>query len=393
MFVKFILIILLLSIYLINFQFFLLGALAIKPIHLFALVYFIIFIFKKQSLKSKIKFIFILLIILLGYFNSIDKVEFWKSFILVFLSVALIIFGPDLIRKVSIEKKIQFFSFVFKSYVYVVLYGLFQFFTKNFFGLDLLYNNLGPFQFHPHFDNDLFGFTRATSIFYEPSVFGWVTNLVLSLMIIYKERIGMPSIVFYKYLIIFLLGLLVSLSSSAFVSLILICTVYFFIKYKRRVLYLVIIIPFIIIIVWFLLPYLRINEIDTEKSSGYARLILPFLNLEEVINVYPFLGRGLGQFGIDDVKLAFDGVIHNSIFGFFITFGLSGIFLLFMAIKKIHIHYKYDPLSILLWLNLLSILSATGSFLSLELPFIYLIIIAILSIMDINNKYSQNQIQ
>lgn len=362
-----------------------LGSVAIKPVHIFAIIYFIVLIPQKKTVKSIIKFNVILTIILLGYFNAIDKVEFWKSFVLTFLSITLIIFGPILIRKVSLEKKMQFFIFIFKSYVYVVIYGLLQFITKNFFGLDFLYNNLGAFQFHPHFENELFGLTRATSFFYEPSVFGWVTNLIISLLLVFKDRVGIANNIFYKYVIIYLIGLMVSLSSSAFSSLILILIIYFFIKSNRKAYFFLFSLPIIITIVWFIMPYLRITEIETENTSGYARLIFPFLNLEEVIKVYPYFGRGLGQFGVDDLSLVFDGIIHNSIFGFFISFGLSGLIIFIMALRRLRTYIILENISIIVWLNLILIFSTTGSFLSLELPFVYLIMYTLFSTINSDN--------
>jgi hypothetical protein len=383
---KFILSILIFSIYLINIQFFFVGTLAFKPIHVFAVIYTGLFFFKVPSLKNIIFFLFISLLVFLGYFNALDKVEFWKSFFMLTLSLGLIFFGPNLIRKISYDRKINFFYFLFSSYKYVVLYGFIQFISKNFLGVDFLYNNLGQFQYHPHYDNDLFGFTRATSVFYEPSVFGWVSNLIITILLVFRERIGMPNRIFFKFLVIFLIGLLVSLSSSAFVSFIVIYIIFLAIKYKRKKIYIFLFLPLIFLIIWLVLPYLRIEEFNDENTSGYSRVIFPFLNLLDVLKTYPYFGRGLGQIGVNDMKLFYDGVIHNSIYGFFITFGFSGLILFMIVLRKFYTYIKRDSISILLWLNLILILSTTGSFLSLELPFIYLIVYTLFSVLIGDNR-------
>jgi hypothetical protein len=86
------------------------------------------------------------------------------------------------------------------------------------------------------------------------------------------------------------------------------------------------------------------------------------------------------------MKLFYDGVIHNSIYGFFITFGFSGLILFMIVLRKFYTYIKRDSISILLWLNLILILSTTGSFLSLELPFIYLIVYTLFSVLIGDNR-------
>ena len=387
---KFLLKLLILSIYLINIKLFMIGSVAFKPIHIFGFIFFLIFIIRKQTIKNVIIFIIILIVVLFGYFNALDKVEFWKSLVILTLSLALLLFGPNIISGIRNEIKLKFFKFIFRSYIYVVLYGLIQFGTKNFFGLDLFYNNLGKFQFHPHYQNDLFGFSRATSIFYDPSVYAWVTNLIITLLIIFKDKIGINRSLFFKYLTCFFLGLISSLSSSGFVAFFLIIIVYYFIKYRKKNVYLVILSPLFLVGIWLLFPYLRLSEITSENTSGYARIVFPLLNLIEVFNTYPIFGRGIGQFGVEDPSLLYDGVIHNSIYGFFISFGISALLLFFICLKRFYSHISSDPIWLLLWLNLLLIFTTTGSFLSLELPFIYLIIFTLYSLV---NHHNDNQIK
>lgn len=370
------------SIYLINIQLFMLGAVALKPIHIFGFVFFIISNIQRPSIKNIVKFFIVLLVVFLGYFNAIDKTEFWKSFILIFLGLGLLLFAPNLISNFKVERKIRFFYFVFKSYVVIVLYGVIQFFAKNFLGSDFLYNNLGQFQFHPHYENDLFGFSRATSIFYEPSVFAWVTNLIISILLIYQKKIGFSRKIFLVYLFIYLLGLLVSLSSSGLLSLIVITLVYYVSVYGIRLKKIVLFGPIFFGIVLLALPYLRLSEIVTENTSGFNRVVFPFLNLLEVLKNYPFFGRALGQFGVEDNKLLYDGVIHNSVYGLFISFGLSSLVLIAFAFHRFYTHLKSDLIWAVLWLNLLFIFSSTGSFLSLELPFIYLIIFTLYNLVN-----------
>lgn len=362
------------SLYFINFQFFMIGSVALKPIHIFGFVYLVIFLIRGSSLKSFLPFLFITIIILFGYFNAIEQLEFWKSFVLFIMSMVVVCFGPQIIQSITSIKKIRFFRWFFRSYQVVVAYGVVQFVLKNFYGSDMLYNNLGDYQFHPHYFNELFGFSRATSIFYEPSVFGWVTNLVISTLFVYRDRVGLENAKFYKYLVIYFTGLIVSLSSSAFLSLILISSTYYLIKNRSKTIYSFVFIPIVVVGVWYLSPYLRLLEIGRENTSGYARVVSPFLNLIEVIRIYPFFGRGLGQFGVEDNGLQYDGIIHNSVYGFVISFGLSSIALFFFAIRRFMSFVKNDKIWAVMWLNLLLIFAATGSFLSLELPFVYLLI-------------------
>lgn len=372
--VRILLKILIYSLYFINIQFFFIGSVAIKPIHFFGLIYLIVFMVRQVPVKTILVFLLLSLVVLVGISNAVDEIDFLKSFVLFIISLALLLFGPKLIATFSYKEKIDFFKHVFNSYRLVVFYGLLQFILKNVFGSDLLYNNLGSFQFHPHYHNDLFGYSRATSVFYEPSVFGWVTNLVICALVIFRDKIGMERKTFLNSLFIYLIGLLVSLSSSAFASFFLLAVVYFMIKNRSKVIFIILFLPIIFLGLGLLTPYFRLSEIGTENTSGYARVIWPFLNLVEVFEHYPGLGRGLGQFGVEDNNLLYDGVIHNSVFGFLITFGFSSVILIYFAFIRLLNHIKHDLLWLVPWICLFSIFSTTGSFLSLELPFVYLFI-------------------
>lgn len=362
------------ALYFINVQFFFIGSIAIKPIHFFGFGYFLIFLLRGSSIKNIFEFALMACVVLLGVINAVDIVEFWKSYVLFLLSLALLIFGPEFISSFKLSTKISFLNFIFISYKWIVLYGVLQFMLKNIFGSDLLYNNLGVFQYHPHYENELFGLSRATSIFYEPSVFGWVTNLIICALVVFRDKIGIERKTFLNSLFIYLIGLLVSLSSSAFASFFLLVVVYFIIKNRSKGIYILLFLPIFILGLGLLAPYLRLSEIGTENTSGYARVIWPFLNLIEVFELYPVLGRGLGQFGVEDNSLLYDGVIHNSIYGFLISFGLSSVILISFAFIRLLNYLKHDLLWLVLWICLFSIFSTTGSFLSLELPFVYLLI-------------------
>jgi hypothetical protein len=286
----------------------------------------------------------------------------------------ILFFLPSIIAKVEYNFKILFFKFIFTSYCYVIIYGLVQFFFINVFSLDILYNNFGIFQYHPHFQNDLFGLSRATSIFYEPSVFAWATNLIIVLFVYLRKNLQFKKNKYYLYLFIYFSGLLVTISSSGFLTFSFLL-LFYYLSYKASILRnLVIFIPFFAFLVTVLYPFFRLDEIAEQNTSGYARLFFPFLNLLEVLNKYLFFGRGLGQFGVDDSSLNYDGVIHNSVLGIIITFGLSSIFYLMIFFIKIKKYYILSKKSIILWVNLILIFFSTGSFLSLELPIIYVII-------------------
>jgi hypothetical protein len=381
------------SLYFINIQFFFIGNVAIKPIHFFGIGYLSVFLLRGTSFKNILKFLIVASIVLFGILNAVDVVEFWKSYVSFLLSLALLVFGPELISTFQLKTKINFLNYVFVSYKWVVFYGVIQFVMKNVFGSDLLYNNLGIFQYHPHYENELFGFSRATSLFYEPSVFGWVTNLIISSLVMFKEKIGMKKETFFSSLILYLIGLFVSLSSSAFASFFLLAFVYMIIKNRNKGIYIVFFLSIFFVGFALVAPYLRLSEISTENTSGYARVIWPFLNLLEVFEHYPISGRGLGQFGVEDNNLLYDGVIHNSVYGFMISFGLSSVILISFAIIRLLNYLKHDRLWLILWVCLFSIFSSTGSFLSLELPFVYLLIFTLFNVskqVDIKVQFNAN---
>lgn len=365
-----------LGLILINIKLFNIGDAAFKPIHVIVITTIILGISRGINLK---RFIIMLIYAIIPWFSIINVVsfsDFVSTYLIYLMSLMLIFIGisPALITDANVIQKM--FKILFRTFNFSAIYGIIQFLLANIFGNFNLYNNLGRFQFHPHYYNRIFGIDRATSIYIEPSVFAWVavTILVLALYLMNTPIMGKKEL---KHTVILATtSVLISFSASGFVSYFLVILLYTFNKKSnyKTILFSWILVSALLLIIIFQptqLRYLRLTEISRPNTSGYARIIEPFYAMREVFANYPLTGRGLGQIGVYDLNLTYNVYINNSLYGIVITFGILTILYAVPIGISFYRFIKQDKLTLILFANLVLIFISTGSFLSLEMPLIY----------------------
>jgi hypothetical protein len=294
------------------------------------------------------------------------------------LTAAFFFFAiPFLNRTLSSAEKIFALRVAFGFMTLAGAFGVFQFFANNFMGLGI-YNFFGPLQAHPHFGNTILGIDRSTSVFIEPSQFAWVSLFFIALAAyLYKNRveIGLPRWRWHLLVVIF--GLLASLSAVGYIGFVILAAILVFEERGRlssRYLYGVS--AFLGGLVGLVLTgayrFLRLDTIAVEGTSGFQRLIAPFLALRDTLEHYPLLGRGLGQQGVADLLLAnSEEIIHNAVFGFWIVFGLFGGALILFFFAQSYIKNLWAGKAAILPLFMLAYMYlSTGAFIALEIPFL-----------------------
>ncbi|UYZ21795.1 O-antigen ligase family protein [Mesobacillus jeotgali] len=134
------------------------------------------------------------------------------------------------------------------------------------------------------------------------------------------------------------------------------------------------------------------NEINASGTSGYERINSPWQYVVSTFNYFPFLGRGLGQEGnVDPIGVIglYEGV-HNSLFGIFVSFGLSAlvyiIYFIYYFVRKI----KMDIDFLILMVALLGIYASTGAYLSLD-TFVVLVLVLFIGDLTKNSRFIINK--
>lgn len=368
---------------LLNIQLFDVGA-AVKPAHIIVILIILSAIYNNFKInKPKILLIYIF-VPLLGLSNIISLYEFIKTYVVYILSSILIMVGLQYYKNIDKAILKKMFTVFFRAFNITAAYGIVQFLSANIFKNLSLYNNLGSFQFHPHLDNSLFGLYRATSIYIEPSVFAWVCTTVFVILYYLRncEILKKEEYIFTGAMCVS--GIAAAISSSGFLGSIAIGISIIFTKKRNKInsALLISILAFSIIVLIFkpsLLRFLRLEEIMRENTSGYKRLVEPLFAMAETMKMYPLAGRGLGQIGVQNSDLIYNIGIHNSFYGIFITFGMSAFIYIIPIAYKIYSYIKNDKTALPLFVNILYVFSATGSFLSLEIPVIYCLCVLAIS--------------
>jgi hypothetical protein len=332
------------------------------------------------NLRRAIGFTLLCTIPLASIGNVVSYSNFLTSYCMWVLVSAAAVF-PTYTLSVSsretVEKTIEYFLVVIR---FASIIGIVQFGVNNYTSVQL-YDFYGPLQAHAHADNAVSGIQRATSIFIEPSFFGWVMLVSIALYTYLKRYRLITSKRFYFGILICGAGLICSFSASAFVGVLLFAIGVNF-RYVKT--------TGSVVLAGFLISmlttgalalaadFLRLSSVMVEGSSGYARVLVPWLSVQDALAVYPFFGRGLGQQDIEDFRLTFSGLpIFNAAFGFWVVFGILGGILvassLYWSLRKT---VSAIPGKALLFFPFLYYYFVTGSFVSLENIFILYILIS-----------------
>lgn len=357
---------------------------AIKPAHFIVGIIILNAILKKFKVNNLIVSLFYILVPLLSLSNIMSLKEFVQTFAIYIMSCFLLLISLQYYKDIDKASLKKMFIIFFRAFNLTVIYGIIQFLLANIFKNTSLYNNLGVFQYHPHYDNRLYGFYRAASIYIEPSVFAWVCTTVFVILYYLRnnEIIKKEEYIFTEIMCIS--GVIVAISASGFLGSILIFLSILLTKNRsKEVVTLIVAILALSMILIFTYPeffdFLRLDEIMHKGTSGYGRFGQPLLAMMETIKMYPLTGRGLGQIGVYNPELQYNIAIHNSLFGVFITFGMSA---LLYIIPIMYNTYKYilnDKNTLTLFVNIFYVFITTGSFLSLEIPVIYCLIVLAIS--------------
>lgn len=343
----------------------------IRPMDFVMPICSIIFLVSNKKIHGVFGSLVFLLLPLFGLVNAIDKQGFVSSFAYYFIEVLFIlafIVNSNLILPMR-KKKILLLSF--RLMMLSVIFGLVQFLLANIFGSRMLYNCFGFFQYHKNYVNSMLGFVRACSIFYEPSVFGWMCVSfygINELVDVGQNRI--------LYRFVLLVGIAISLSASAILALFALAIIILFVDKKGRFFH------FSLVMISIILLFathvdasslLRLDSVNMVGTSGYNRLSYPFEAAIQTINAYPLFGRGLGQIGVIDEKIQNYSEIFNSIFGIIVLFGASGILIYAFVIRYFAKWILVSKKTILLCFLIIYLLFSNGSFLTLDFPIVFAI--------------------
>ncbi len=356
---------------------------AIKPIHIviiLASIYCIVC--ERMYLKDIAIGTLFLALPLLPIFRINDLTEWLKSYVIYAL---MCVFLATAMRYVIAEVQVNYKKHLKLLLVTIALtqiLGVIQFVCMNFFDYFWLRNIWGEYQFHRNQFGMSYGFYRAYSLFYEPSVFAWVTFTSFALLLFFEKKTISPK-ARMAFLILDVVAMACSLSAAGFTIMLVIMFIFIFVRtpnlYRRlKGLFFVLLgIAAVIMLTDILKPLKRIFiELSIPGMSGYERVITPILYAKEALYNYPLFGRGLGQEGYVDAVgvIGRYATVHNSIFGIVMCFGFSSVFLFIPAITYAVKRIKENPYWILLAINIAGIYISNGGFCSLD-TFLFLIII------------------
>lgn len=355
---------------------------ALKPVHFVMIIASAYcFMFKKKHATDIFVGMMFLIIPVFPLTRINDINEWFKSYMIYFI---ICVFMMTALRYVIAEMQLNY-SYHLKLLVYIIAFvevlGIIQFICMNFFGYFFLQNFWGSFQFHFNSFGESNGFLRAYSLFHEPSFFALVCNTSLAILLfLNNDLFSTRKKVFL--ILLSLISVVCSIAVSGIVISMVLIVLYLLLKSKRpeKILFYLIIAFMAFLAIWFftdlLDPLDRIaDELQTEGTSGYERMVTPFLYVEKVFEHYPIFGRGLGQEG--DVDLI--GIIgrytgiQNSLIGIVSTFGLSVLFFYIPAIVYSIRKTKENRFWLILLVNIIGIYASTGAWCSLD-TFLFLVL-------------------
>jgi hypothetical protein len=327
----------------------------------FSLANFTILFFFYYYLKSNNKFVYIsylsiiayFLILALLFFDSLKFIEFLKSFLLT--SIMLLVFISSLNKPIknenfNLQKVITIIG------VIIVLFELIQISEFLIFGTSNSWFVLDKFSISTATDISRFqavnflSFMRPISFYHEPSYLG----IVLLIFLICANELKVKQIFIYIYII----GILISFSTTALLFLILYLIIKNFnnIKNFTLIFFTILILSLFFIDQDILNNVFRFSEIFNAGTSGNERLIGPldFL-IDQFYNKHHYFGIPLGQS---------DLVFNNSFYLLFLYFGILTPFILFIFIGYIVFKFKSNSLKYLL--AFFSLLFLSGAIFTLE---------------------------
>lgn len=342
-----------------------------RPMELLLPICSFVFLLSQKRIKGFVGFLFFSIFPLLSLFNVVSGSNFFFSYALYFLEIFFLFAFATNIDGISPYRREAMIRLTFQLMFVCVVFGAVQFVFANVFRTKIFYNFLGNFQYHPNYENELAGITRACSIFYEPSVFGWMCVFVYAL----NEFINIgQNKMFYR--IFLMVGIAISFSSSAIVGLGGLILFASFTSKKGRIFGIFVLLAGILLILVSntnIFSFLRLNTVGTEGSSGYNRLTYPIDATIQTFKVYPLFGRGLGQIGIYDSKIKNYSDVFNAVFGIFVTFGLSGLFIYLFLFKYFAKWMMVNRTSMVFCYTIIFLLLSNGSFVTLEFPIIFVL--------------------
>lgn len=345
----------------------------LRPLEIIVPLVVVIFLMKIGSMKFNPLYIVMTILPLFGLFNVIDLKSFLESYAFYFLEIFVLYAILENSHKIPDGIKYRTIELTLKLFILCTIYGLVQFALANFLNNMSLYNSFGWFQYHKHYDNQLQGIIRATSIFYEPSVFGWMSVFVFCL----NEYFFVKKFNTIVRICTFV-AVAISFSSSAILGMLLVFVLNIFVQKNRQNGFVYIVLLLITILIGSFMriewnSLFRLNTISSLGSSGYNRVTYPFIAMLQSLKIYPIFGRGLGQISVFDVSIGNSGQIYNAIFGIIVSFGISSLIVYSQMLKVFLKWLKLDFSSIIFIALILFLLFSNGSFLTLEFPVIGII--------------------
>lgn len=375
-----------LCLFLSNFSLFSIMGQKIRPLEVVVPIIYLVVNFR--TFKMKPMAILMLLLPFGAYFSLVDCSSFASSYIFFVIEVFVLYLAIGTSKYVDTERKEKIIVFVLKLFIFCAYWGMAQFILANFLGSKALYNCFGSLQYHPHYENTLLGMVRATSIFYEPSVFGW-----MSLFVYVLNQYTRFEKYYKKINVLVVISLVISFSSSAIVGFGIIFIIELMDNTKKNSFVLRVLLLFVVAVLLGVSginieSMLRLNTLNVEGSSGFNRVQYPFDAMIQTLKAYPLFGRGIGQIGIYDPSIENYSYIYNSIFGIIVTFGVSGLLIYQQIFSVFRRWYKINKHTIVSSVLILYLLISNGSFLTLEFPVIMIILNYAIEYCELGNKKS-----
>lgn len=358
----------------------------LKPVHFFVILA-ILYCMIAKPIKPRHFLVGICFLILpvLPLYRINDVMEWLKSYV---IYVLICLFFTFAIRHFIAEFKKNYNNYIMLTLnviLFMQVLGIIQFISMNLFGYFLFQDFWGRFQFHYSQFGMSGGLYRAYSLFYEPSVFAWVSNTSLAITLFCDKNI-MTNERKVVYAMFSMVAIACTLSASGLVITLVLCGVYILLKSKNpdkiisscfAVLFVVLA---LLVFTDVLNPLTRIfRELQTPNTSGYERIVTPILYMGKVFENFPLFGRGLGQEGGVDIigTIGRYSAVHNSIVGVIVCFGLSSLLFYIPAITYSVKRIKANRSWLLLLIAIFGIYISNGAFCSLDLFMFLILLVAV----------------
>lgn len=340
-----------------------------------ALIFLLYFIFKnlpnyQVTIKVGIIGFYLILVFLFQIFFS-DFIEFLKSFSLTILF--FIIFFS--IQKVIFFKSVELKNAIIVSVILIVGFEIIQLIEVLVLNSKTSYFLLDEYSISSAKDAGRFeaanfgGLLRPVSFFHEPS---YLASVLFICLISLKN---LNSKLLFRLMAIF--GIILSLSALNYFFLLFYLV--FSIKKKYYIAVFVIILPFFLYNVSYIFSFFRFSEIFIEGSSGWARLVKPFIEVsKELIENLAFMGRAIGN----------NKVVHDN--SFFLIISYTGLlfpyflYFIYKSSRRILIRNKY------IILGLINLIFLNGAIFTPESSLLVMILISSFNL-KINIKDNYNK--